>query len=260
MGYKRISEVPSMMIDYGAVKLLRYTSEQEEVEVWHIVSDYFSKARVRGVTGVEPVIPDGLSEPAKDAIQGMVESIDEGIDKFWQMVDKNIRNRNGGDHPSTTGDDTSTIGDHMSTTGQHDVQNGHNGVHIAEKLDHTSTTGQPEVNHTSTNINKIKIKENINQNNIYNEGGMGGTKSGNVTCNASNVTADINRVFTLLVQNGFDLSTDTLNQLHDAITDGIIHLRDVEDAIGLCKVQQTTDIAYLFGLIAQMHKQRASRA
>lgn len=119
MAYKRMQTVPNMMISYQAMRLLKYVKDPtERLIVWDTVVNYFEYAREKDSIMDGFQIPN-VSEPAYDAIQEMINSIDEGIGKFWVIVDRNKRIRNGDSEPppqeeTTSGRPVVTIG-HQSS-------------------------------------------------------------------------------------------------------------------------------------------------
>ena len=89
MGYKKAQMVPSIMIDYQSASFFQCLPMEEKETLWNAVMDYFDVARERGVENVEPSLPDGLSKIAYKTFDGMINSIDSGIDAYWKICDKN---------------------------------------------------------------------------------------------------------------------------------------------------------------------------
>lgn len=216
MVYKRIQKVSSMMIDFQSAKLLDYvTDEKEKLLVWDTVLNYFEKAREKDAD-VQFEMPN-VSKASENAIKGMIESIDDGIYKFWKMVEKNTKARNGG-----------------------------------QKDDQRSTTGQPQEDGGSTNIKENNINKN-NENSLY----YTATQDKNITVIGfhrtnilqSNRADEYKRVLSAMKDFGYELTSSVTESIANKMEEDFIDENDVMDAIRICRNKNNGDIRYFFAIL-----------
>lgn len=224
MGYKRIQKVTSMMIDYKSAKLLDYVqTDEEKVKAWNCVLGYFEKAREKGAE-IHFQIPEELSKPAQDAVSGMIESIDDGIDKFWKMVDKNTKARN-----------QALSNENELTTGRPVV-----------------TTGQPVVtigDQWSTNISKLKEKgSKIKENYQYSTGSSekGFNKHALLM---SDRAEEYKRVLSAMKDYGYSINESHEESIAQKMNECYIDEDDVYDALRICQNKNNGDIRYFFAIL-----------
>lgn len=107
MAYKRVDAVPCAKISFEGMKLFRYVPANEKGIVWDAVLEYFTSARQKGAGQTRPDPPANLSDIGRDAYDGLISHIDEGITSYWNTCKRNAHNR------STIGNDTSTNDDQV---------------------------------------------------------------------------------------------------------------------------------------------------
>lgn len=120
MAYKRVQAVPNLMIDYQAFVLFNHLSPEEKDIVSNAIMDYVIVARKRDSAYIIPFLKDGVSSMAREAFDGMIESIDEGIEGYWQMCDKLARNRSKGATDNSTTTSRPQVDNSTTTSRQED--------------------------------------------------------------------------------------------------------------------------------------------
>ncbi len=98
MAYTRVVKAPYVRISEDAIKLFCYLPQDEMMPVWKAYRHYVETATPRDRVN-EAEKPSGLSEMGMDVYESLISPIDEGLERYWNTVDKNCRNRNRGKLP-----------------------------------------------------------------------------------------------------------------------------------------------------------------
>ena len=231
MKYKRVQAVSNMMIDYQSAKLLKYVQDKNEIIiVYETIMDYFEKARVKDAEDIDFEMPN-VSAVAQDAIIGMLGSIDEGIEKFWKMVNRNQKVRKCDDDEGlTTGDDRSAIGDHRSTTGQPLV-----------------VLGRPN----KSNVMKTENRNEENENSQYNtESSLNRTKGYCMNKLLQSDRADeYKRAIKAMNNCGFEITDSVAESVAYKMDEFSVSDQDIFDALAICRKTGKMKIDYFFAVV-----------
>lgn len=226
MAYKRMQTVPNMMISYQAMKLLKYVKDPtERLIVWDTVANYFEYAREKGSIMDGFQVPN-VSEMAQDAIYEMIDSINEGIAKFWTIVDRNKKIRNASstndndieEEELTSGRPVVTIGDHSSPQ----VTNKSN----------TSKTNEIQANTSIPSIHSSYVK----------------------TVMESEYKDTFKDVVCLLRQNGFSLRESDYDGLARFVMFEFLDVEATEICLEVCNKNNIYDMEYFFKVYRNKQK------